>query len=125
MMNTFVITPITILWKKLWSALLLNVCHLGNCPIALLSREFPILSWCSSTSIHNSTSQCSDLDFELGECHQEAELSKNLFGGRARAAVAVESSFQGQPWCTGLVGGRVCLPFCFCTMILAVVLFAI
>lgn len=87
--------------------------------------EFPILSWCSSTSIHNSTSQCSDLDFELGECHQEAELSKNLFGGRARAAVAVESSFQGQPWCTGLVGGRVCLPFCFCTMILAVVLFAI
>lgn len=113
MLNAFVITPITIPWKKLWSALPLDVYHLGNCPIALLSREFPILSWCWSMSIHNLPVNAQTWTLNWGSVtEKQKSLRTYLPGGQGRQWQQNRVS-RGSPGAQGWSGARNLYHFAF------------
>lgn len=101
-----VTASITILWKKLWSALSVKICHLGDCSISSISREFSTWSWWDSGEKQSPLST-RRTDNTRCLCAQVwAFISSAKHVSKLGRWVGASVTKKQKPWRTYFVGGK-------------------
>lgn len=101
-----VTASITILWKKLWSALAVNICHSGDCSTSSISREFSAWSWWDSGE-KQSPLPTRWTDNTRFLCAQAwAFISSANHVSKLGLWVGASVTKKQKPWITYFVGGK-------------------